>query len=284
MFATRIHESTISLIIREVCQAIIKGFMNQYLKMPQTVSEWECIAKDFEEQWNFPMCIGAIDGKHINFQAPQSAGSFYYNYKGHHSIVLLALVDAKYKFIYVDVGVNGRNSDGCVFRESSLKHYIDNNLLNFPDDKTLPGTTLKVPFCMVGDDAFPMSCRLMKPYPSRNLTREKRIFNYRLSRARRIVENAFGILANRFRILLNTINLSPEKAEMITLTCCILHNHLASNNPFYTRTEEECHLESIASQGGSHSSREAINIRDKFCEYFNSVGRVEWQDRAVGIV
>lgn len=70
----------------------------------------------------------------------------------------------------------------------------------------------------------------MKPYPQRNMTREQRIFNYRLSRARRIVENAFGILSSRFRILLNAINLALDKTSTILLACCYLHNFLKQKN------------------------------------------------------
>ena len=69
----------------------------------------------------------------------------------------------------------------------------------------------------------------MKPYPQQHLSREKRIFNYRLSRARRVVENALGILANRFRVFLTTINLSPENVEKIVVASCALHNYLRTN-------------------------------------------------------
>ncbi|XP_031334954.1 putative nuclease HARBI1 [Photinus pyralis] len=288
MYATRIHESTISIIVMEVCKAIIQNLMKTYIQLPRTTLEWENVAKGFEKLWNFPFCLGALDGKHVNFQAPKSSGSYYFNYKGSHSIVLLALVDSEYKFLYVDVGVNGRISDGGVYRESSLKKGIDRNLLNFPEDRHLPDTALSVPYVIVADDAFPLSKRIIKPYPLRGLSVEKRIFNYRLSRARRTVENAFGILTNRFRILQNTINLSPEKAEILTLTCCILHNFLAVRNKKYIRPENEinetCSLETISQQGGFRASNEALLTRNKFCDYFNTVGSVEWQNKSIGLV
>ena len=77
----------------------------------------------------------------------------------------------------------------------------------------------------------------MKPYSQRNLTRENRIFNYRLSLARRIVESAFGILANHFRAISSSIALDPDEVELIVMACCSLHNFLRSRiaaNDIYT--------------------------------------------------
>lgn len=184
------------------------------------------MAKDFENRWNIPNVLGALDGKHIIIGAPKSAGSMYYNYKGSHSIVLLALVDAKYNFIYIDVGVNGRVSDGGVFRNSSLVKAIALNSIGIPENKALPRRVQPVPYVILADAAFPLSKHILKPYPFRDMTPEQRVFNYRLSRGRRVVENAFGHLASRFRIFLTTINLSPQKVQEITLACCILHNFL----------------------------------------------------------
>lgn len=157
--------------------------------------------------WNVPNCIGAMDGKHIEFKAPLSQGSLYHNYKGTNSIVLLALVNAHYQFIYVNVGVNGRVSDGGVFRESDLAKYTNDprNPLNVPKEKPLPNMNQSVPFVILADAAFPLQNHILKPYPSRNLSHDEQIFNYRLSRGRRVVENAFGILSNRFRVLLTQI-------------------------------------------------------------------------------
>lgn len=159
-----------------------------------------------------------MDGKHIVFQAPKSAGFTFYNYKNSHSIVLLPLVDAKYNFTYIDVGVNGRVSDGGVFQQSTLAKAIAHNLINLPENKNLPGRNEPVPHVILADSAFPLSEHILKPYPFRNMTEEQRIFNYRLS-CGRVVENVFGILANHFRIFL-TIHLNAEKVQIITL--CII--------------------------------------------------------------
>nr|CAI5834981.1 unnamed protein product [Callosobruchus analis]CAI5861373.1 unnamed protein product [Callosobruchus analis] len=200
MYATRIHETTISRFVPEVCQAIANALKIKYLKFPKTVTDWQQIADDYWNLWQFPHCLGALDGKHIAFRAPISDGSFYYNYKGGHSIVLLGLVDARYRFIYVNIGVNGRHSDGGVFSRSNLAYAIQNNTAHFPPPATLPGLQAEVPYVIIADEAFPLMKNLMKPYPGRELSPEAKIFNYRLSRARRMVESAFGILANRFRI------------------------------------------------------------------------------------
>ena len=93
----------------------------------------------------------------------------------------------------------------------------------------------KVSFCspvFVGDDAFPMRHNLLKPYSSSNLERVLLIFNYRLSRARRIIENTFGILAARFRIFRRPILSCQETVENITKACVALHNYLMANKKF----------------------------------------------------
>ena len=118
---------------------------------------------------------------------PKNSGSHYFNYKGFFSVVLMGLVDTDYKFIYMDIGCNGRISDGGVFCNGQLSKALEKNTLDIPSAEILPGSTKKLPFVVVGDDAFPLKNYLMKPYSQHHLSREKRIFNYQFSRARRIV-------------------------------------------------------------------------------------------------
>lgn len=199
----------------------------------------------------------------------------------------MALVDANYNFHYIDVGTNGRVSDGGVFASSALYKalFSETNNLNLPEDKTLPGRNRPVPHMIVADAAFPLSDKILKPYPFRNMTHDQRIFNYRLSRVRRVVENAFGILANRFRILLTTINLSPEKVQIITLTCCVLHNYLRRECPQFVTdqeiTKDYAFKFALAKQGGNRSTVQAGNIREEFMLYVNNEGAVSWQENII---
>ena len=198
----KIHRVTISGIVMETCKAIYNFLKDEYLKLPQTTEAWREIAEKTRERWQFPNCIGAADGKHIPIIHPKNSGSDFYNYKGFFSIVLLAIVDYDYKFLFVDVGCQGRISDGGVFRNSSFNRALQSGKLNLPEPAPLPSSedpiwmheeNHPVPYVFVADDAFSLGDHCMKPYPQTNLSDRKRIFNYRLSRMRRIGENVFGV-------------------------------------------------------------------------------------------
>lgn len=94
----------------------------------------------------------------------------------------------------------------------------------------MPGTVNKLPCALVGDEAFPRKSYLMRPYPKRSLSDSQRIFIYRLFRARRTIENAFGILVSRWRILRSTIQCKEETTYKIVLAFAVLHNFIMSSN------------------------------------------------------
>jgi len=79
------------------------------MQLPTTSTAWEQISNGFQSRANFPHCIGAVDGKHIRVKKPSNSGSMYFNYKDYFSIILLAVVDSEYRFIYVSVGSYGKD-------------------------------------------------------------------------------------------------------------------------------------------------------------------------------
>ena len=137
----------------------------------------------FSNRLNFHHCLGALDGKHIKKdEVSNRGGSLYYNYKGFHSVIL---VDADYKFMWVDVWSNGCAGDAQVFNCGQLREAIETESLNFPPPEPLPNDDKDMPYFIIGDDAFALKRWMMKPFSLKNMTRHQRIFNYRLSRARR---------------------------------------------------------------------------------------------------
>lgn len=264
-------------------------------QFPSTQEEWLAVAADFEGYWNFPNCGGAIDGKHIRITCPSKGGSYYYNYKGFNSLILMAIVNANYEFIMVDVGKNGRMSDSGVIQTTTFYQKLHQKELNLPTtDMTKEGFN----FVFVGDDAFALHEHLLKPFPQKGMTPQMRIFNYRVSRARRVVENAFGILANRFRIFHTAINMTADKIEDVVMACCVLHNLLRKNNkaaytpPVMVDREDieggniipgvwrEGNAALVPLQVGQNRnvSSGAKENRDKYVAYFNSTGAVPWQN------
>jgi len=299
-FGFRVPHNTISLIVREVCGAIRDTYKDELMKCPTTPDEWRPIINEFTNRWNFPHCCGAIDGKHIAIKKPPHSGSRYYNYKGFFSIVLLALVGADYRFLYVDVGAHGASSDAQIYNRSNLKEALIDNSIGFPDPEILEKDNQDpIPYFIVGDDAFALSTYLMKPFSKRQLTMDERIFNYRLCRARRISENAFGILANRFQVLLSTMAQRPETVKLIVETCCLLHNLMRERYPRMQNVlldlEDDDHnvipgswrrerriLADLNSIIGPNTSRAAKAQRIILKHYLNSsAGSVPWQRKQV---
>ena len=289
-FAFRVPCNTICRIIPEVCQAIIDTFMPEVIPMPTEEVEWKAIAHQFYKKWNLPHCIGAVDGKHVSIKCPARSGSIFYNYKGFFSIVLMAVVDADYRFVYINVGANGAGSDGGVFAQCNIKEDLEEDRLGVPPAEGLPNAPDKViPYFLVGDEAFPLKTWLMKPIPQRNLTRQQRIYNYRLSRGRRVVENAFGILASRWRCMLTTMPQRPETVQKIVVASCCLHNLLRRRKyppehggPAYHRNVNipGNQLPDLGRPLGRNPGTTAAKAqRNALVEYFNSpAGCVPWQE------
>jgi hypothetical protein len=210
---------------------------------------------------------------------PTGSGPLFYNYKHIFPILLLDLTYANYCFIAVDVGAVGKSSDSFVFRNSNLGRKLESNQLGIPRSRSLPNDENGkcMPFVIVGDEAFALSKHVLRPYPNRNLSVQQRIYNYRSTRARRMVECAFSILANKCRIFHRPLDVTPQFFDSIVKACCILHNFVRRNDGFQLDNLYESNFESIQASG-TRENIKGKHVRDYFAKYFTSPhGAVPWQ-------
>ncbi len=134
----------------QVCQAIIDEYAEELMPVPTSVDDWREIADGWLKRWNFPHCLGSIDGKHIACKCPPNSGSTYFNYKKFFSVVLLAVVDSDYKFRWIDIGGRGAAGDAQVWNASDLKAALDDGSVNIPPPDPLPNDNVDVPYFIVG--------------------------------------------------------------------------------------------------------------------------------------
>ena len=120
-----------------------------FIKAPTFKKEWLDIVTEFDNKWNFPHWLGAIDGKHIIIQAPPRSGSSFFNYKKSFSIVLLAVCNANYDFTLVDNDERCRQNDGGSNNNSKLGMRVDRNLFNISESSTINeySVTKKISIC-----------------------------------------------------------------------------------------------------------------------------------------
>lgn len=168
-----------------------------------------------------------------------------------------------------------------------------------PASEPLPERNKALPYFFLGDSAFALSESMMKPYPGKTLPAgsRERIFNYRLSRARRVIENVFGIMASVFRVLRKPLLVEPDKAAIIVMTICHLHNFLRENSSNYiTSNEIDTEVYGQLREGswrhdsemtsfrpivntGRRSAKQIKEIRDELADYFMNEGSIPWQNQ-----
>ena len=272
-------------IILDVCTAIWDVLAPIYMPVPSE-DKWKSIADEFYEGQNFPNCIGTIDCKHVMIQCPINSGSLLSNYKSYFSIVLLAIASADYRFVMVNVGAYGSSNDSSVLNHKTFFKWLRNKNLDVPPSKELPNDIEEthVHHILLGDQAFPLRYDLMRPFVRNSLTNERSIFNYRLSRARRVVENAFSILANCWRIY-HCIYLNLDNVTTVVKATVVLHNIMTLPNDKVCTDVMNNRVKTFGdafedpAKQGNWPATAANDIWNYFTHYFNSDhGSVEWQN------
>lgn len=199
----------------------------------------------------------------------------------------MAVVNANYEFIYVDVGKNGRSFDGGSLKDTIFHKNVLQKTLHLPSREA---TKHGLNFVFIGDEAFALHKHLMKPFPVRAPSREWRVCKYRLSHARRLVEKPFGILSNRFWIFHTAINLKVDNIDWVVLACCALHNFVrrkttqqrsagtaAVEDP-YCLEEVAPFLSLVEPVVPLQETALARQVREEYPVYFNGEGAGPWQE------
>lgn len=211
------------------------------------------------------------------------------------------MVDSQYNFIYVNVGCQGRISDGGVFKACELYRRMENQTLNIPEPVPLTPGRRPTPYYIVADEAFPLSANIMKVYSGfHNRGTRERIFNYRLCRARRVVENAFGVLSSVFRVLRKPLLIEAGNATSVVCAITHLHNFLRRNQesanlytppgsfdddingnlkPGLWRQEAESLTSLLPLTNQPRRTSIAVKqVRDEIAEFCIQEGSVTWQE------
>lgn len=276
--------------------------------MPQTEVEWKHIAHNFEQKWQFNKCLGIVGGKNVMItnkknSSLSSASAETSNTNDNQTAslsnaILMAIVNDNFEFIYVNVSGKSRSNDSGIWESSDFNSRLQSNTLNIPKDYNVHGTKYKLPYVFIGDKSFPLRNNLLRPFALRILPYDEKVFNYRLTRARRVFDNAFSILTNRFQCFHRPIALDSNRVDSILLAACTLHNFLLRNVQDYVDlmtidyedTESGCvihgtRIESAALLDLTLTTTSTTNngkmVRDEFKKFFSSAGKVPFQDRMI---
>lgn len=284
-FAFRLAHNTIGKIVKRTSIAIWNALQKQYMRIPDAAG-WKMIAEDMFQYREFPNCLGALDGKHVRIQKPFNSGSLFSNFKHYLSTVLMAVVNANYEFVMIDVGSYGHISDSGIFKNISFGEKLFKKELDIPEATPYPGTNSPKPFTLLGDEAFPLCENIMRPF-SNPATHGEEVYNLRHSRARMNVECAFGMLRSKFRLFDSSICCSIETIIHVVKACCILHNFIRVNDKthvresYFTSLKPSMTLTPLQPASANDLTFEGTEVRGGLINYFVNLAKLFWQDEKI---
>lgn len=208
----------------------------------------------------------------------------------------MAIASARYKFLMVDIGGEGRHSDGGIFKNSIMSYRFQHNQMYIPVATPIIEGGKAMPYMLVADEAFQLNSFTLRPYPGKTLTNEQRVFNYRLSRARKVVENTFGIMVARC-IFTKPINTFLITAKSIVKAYVLLHNYCMDKVGYCSKgfadepvrnkepirgewrnmIQHNSGIAPLQNDGSNTHSRFAASIREDYKNYFLNERAIPWQ-------
>eukprot|EP01018_Ginkgo_biloba_P031772 Gb_40842 [translate_table: standard] len=219
-------KSTVVKVVKKFIFSMQKR-ASKFIQWPTDSIQLEHIKEGFRVKQGFPNCCGAIDATHVKLELPYNESSIdWYNREHNYSMLVQAVVDSNMRFLDICTGWPGSLNDAGLLRNSSFYRLCE-------EGERLNGAPISIGgFDMreyiIGDSGYPLLPWLIVPF-SGELTDEQRLFNYKLSYTRSIVDRAFGKLRNTWRLLQTKIKKpNMEMLPRTILACCILHNMLLS--------------------------------------------------------
>ncbi|XP_061599578.1 uncharacterized protein LOC133462376 [Cololabis saira] len=260
--------TTVCTCVQDFCKAVDMLLLPEQIRFPDE-RRLRQIAAYNESRWGMPHCVGAIDGSHIPIIAPKDYHNDYFNRKGWHSIILQGVVDGKGLFWNVFAGPAGSTHDARVLRLSNLWELASRENLFPANFRNIGGTN--VGYYILGDSAYPLQKWLMKPFhDTGRLTVDQKTFNYKFSRARVVVENAFGRLKGRWRCLLKRNDSDIKLVKAMVLACCALHNLCEGHGETYENSWDVPAAAAApveAAAQGSEGEQGGAGVRDALMRY-----------------
>ena len=216
-----VGKATVVAIVHDMVSILRQKLVPDSIKFPAG-QELNQVIIDFQELCGVPMCAGALDGTFMAIKKPTHFGDTYFCYKKFTAIIVLGCVDARGIFTYVNAGRPGSVGDSYTYRHSEMyKKIREGEWLSCPPER-IEGVLVK-PF-VVADAAFPLEPTCLKCYDSVH-SAQQYSFNYSLIRTRRVVEQAYGRLKGRWKIMEGRCGLNdPVFARQVAVLCCALHN------------------------------------------------------------
>ena len=261
---------TVCVIVHDTCKAIVDVLLRKYIRFPHGEGLSD-VVEGFKNKWGMIQCAGTIDGCHIPVMPPALNHTDFYNRKGWYSMLVQAVVDHNYQFIDVCVGWPGSVHDARVLVNSSVYKKASRKEILCGQQLNIRGTD--IPVFLVGDSVYPLSSWLMKHFPhNSHLTPGQRSFSYHLSKARIVVENAFGRLKARWRRLCKRNDMNIEHIPCVITACCVLHNmcevHGDAFSDLWLEDIDTYDQPEASPSGGSSVSTAATAIRDALVQYY----------------
>ena len=223
-----LSRSTVSNVVRKVCHAICEHMGPLLIRLPKTEQEVKEKTKKFFEVWQFPQCLGAVDGTHIDIKQPSDNASDYINRKGWFSLNVQACCDYSCQFMDVVIKWPGSVHDARMFVNSGLNEKLRSGAI--PKClKRVVSDEDPIPVVILGDPAYPLLLYLMKEYANGGSTTQEQYFGYKLCSARNVIECAFGRLKARFSSLRREMDINLIDLPTVIYACFILHNFCEVN-------------------------------------------------------